>query len=623
MPAKKKLTKKQKEEEKKKAEEERIKLEEEENKRLEVERIRLEEVERLRLELEEKIKQEELARLKEEQPRVMERTQTISTLTRESDEKKEVVDEWKNYINCSYLPDPNDERDLTTFLRLWEENKEKDLIECLENCGTSEAINNKLYEILYDARSEFQKEKEEWCKYYIVKLKRMSKFKIDEITQKVMENIEIHLLLTEEEKSKLTSKKNEIYRSNFLLQEQNEFFKIGIRGNYGKMTGTELIRHEELGICNEMPRIFINYNNIQRSTWTAFPETALVYCPYKSVGGVMNIEVFPMPEMPKKHRNWIIRNVQDMDEMLTNKSFPDPNTNLANVEPITISFTIPDYIFIDEAREDVEVGWWDEKNQEWQLDDLDEVKINKTTREVSFKASRLAPFAYLQSRATDYPYQSWKLRCIDSDKALLDIQTKRINLLFEIGADYCKLIEQKEPELQHLVDQEMAPGILLKHLSRCGIHLTPDERDYKIAGIEPKNSDAEERAIWDIVTSVNAYSFRSAKWNKNPKLNENIVVKIRENLEYDREFYEDYEPDWRYVMWWANKCSFIDCTDLDEDFNKKVSIPEGCESHAILGLSLEGRATDEAIDRCASYPHIRFIQTLKKFLRLLRLLTFS
>ena len=195
----------------------------------------------------------------------------------------------------------------------------------------------------------------------------------------------------------MTSKKNEIYRSNFMLQEQNAFFKIGIRGNYGKMTGTEMIKHDKLGISNEMPRVFINYNNVQRSTWVAFDSKSLVYSPYIAVGGVLNIEIFPMPEMPKKHRNWVIRNMQDMEEVLKKKLFPDPNTNLSNVEPITIAFTIPDYIWIDEGREDVEVGWWDEHN-EWQLEDLDEVKINKTTREVSFKSMRLAPFAYLQPR---------------------------------------------------------------------------------------------------------------------------------------------------------------------------------------------------------------------------------
>ena len=34
-------------------------------------------------------------------------------------------------------------------------------------------------------------------------------------------------------------------------------------------------------------------------------------------------------------------------------------------------------------------------------------------------------------------------------------------------------------------------------------------------------------------------------------------MRIRENLEYDADFEEDYEPDWRYVRWWNNKCSFV------------------------------------------------------------------
>jgi len=28
---------------------------------------------------------------------------------------------------------------------------------------------------------------------------------------------------------------------------------------------------------------------------------------------------------------------------------------------------------------------------------------------------------------------------------------------------------------------------------------------------------------------------------------ETILMRIRENLEFDAEFEEDYEPDWRYV----------------------------------------------------------------------------
>lgn len=185
------------------------------------------------------------------------------------------------------------------------------------------------------------------------------------------------------------------------------------------------------------------------------------------------------------------------------------------------------------------------------------------------------------------------------------------------------LIERDEKELKHLVDQKLSPGTVLRGLSRCGIHLIPNDNDFKLADIEQKNADAEERAIWDVVCCISAFSFRSAKWNKNPKLKDNIVIKIRENLEYDREFFEDYEPDWRYIMWWANKCSFIDCTDLKEDFDAPANIPEGKETHALLNLSLSGEVSEEALERCNSLQHVRFMQTLKKFLRLLRLFAFS
>lgn len=319
-----------------------------------------------------------------------------------------------------------------------------------------------------------------------------------------------------------------------------------------------------------------------------------------------------------------MRNISEVGEMLKKRLYPDPNANSQNIDSISIKFTIPDYVYIDETREDVEVGWWDENNQEWNLEEFNDVKINKTTHQVSFQTMRLAPFAYLQSRTTDYPYESWKLRCIEPDVALLDLKGKRINLTFEIGADYVSLVERDEPELKHLIDQKLPPGVVLRTLSRSGIHLLPDDRDFKLAEMEPKDFDSEERAIWDVVCCISAYSFRSAKWNKNPKLKDNIVIKIRQNLEYDREFFEDYEPDWNYVMWWPNKCAFVDCNDLKENFDDPVNLKKDHVTHALLNLALvNNNASDEAVERCNSFQHIRFMQTLKKFLRLLRLFAFG
>ena len=105
-----------------------------------------------------------------------------------------------------------------------------------------------------------------------------------------------------------------------------------------------------------------------------------------------------------------MRNIQEKEDQLKRRLYPDPNANNQNIDPISIKFKIPDYVYIDETREDVEVGWWDDAKQEWNLEDFNDVKINKTTHEVSFQTMRLAPFAYLQPRVTDFPYESWKLR---------------------------------------------------------------------------------------------------------------------------------------------------------------------------------------------------------------------
>jgi len=134
--------------------------------------------------------------------------------------------------------------------------------------------------------------------------------------------------------------------------------------------------------------------------------------------------------------------------------------------------------------------------------------------------------AYLQSRCTDYPYKRWNLRCIENERAILDIETKRINMTFEIGPDYLMLIEKTDPEFKDLINKKLEPGYLLMELSKCGVHLMPVDDDAKLGGIHIKDRSSEERAILDIATSVRAFAFRSSKWNKSLDP-ENIVVKIR------------------------------------------------------------------------------------------------
>lgn len=126
----------------------------------------------------------------------------------------------------------------------------------------------------------------------------------------------------------------------------------------------------------------------------------------------------------------------------------------------------------------------------------------------------------------------------------------------------------------------------------------PRDEDAKLAGIESKDRGAEERAIIDVALGVRAFHFRCCKWNQgvSPENTgvgaDNILVRIRENLEFDEAYEEDYEPDWMYVQWWNNKVSFMTgCKESQED-NCKAEIMEGQETHATLKLASTGLCTE-------------------------------
>jgi|TARA_B110000305_G_C19175012_1_gene509203 hypothetical protein len=53
----------------------------------------------------------------------------------------------------------------------------------------------------------------------------------------------------------------------------------------------------------------------------------------------------------------------------------------------------------------------------------------------------------------------------------------------------------------------MHPGILLMELSKCGIHMLPEDDDAARAGIHLKDKNAEERAILDIAQTLKIFAF--------------------------------------------------------------------------------------------------------------------
>ena len=325
-----------------------------------------------------------------------------------------------------------------------------------------------------------------------------------------------------------------------------------------------------------------------------------------------------------------MRNVLTVEQRLKNIPFPDPSGTSGVEQPVDMQFTLPDYVYTSEDVTQVKIAVWDDKQDCWNHSFIGgDLQFKKSTRQVKFTSMKFAPIALLQSRCTDYPYQKWWLRCVGEETALLDLWTKRLHLVFEIGPLYLKLVRCEEPELQHLADKEYTPGYLLQELSKCGVHLMPRDEDAKLAGIEPKDRGAEERAIIDVALGVRAFHLRCCKWNQgvspdNPGVGpDNIVMQIRENLEHDEAFEEDHEPDWSYVMWWNNKVSFVEGCKQSQEDNCKAEIMQGKETHATLTQACVGVCSPQALTTAGEVTYIEFTDTVKKTLRLLRLFAFS
>ena len=176
-------------------------------------------------------------------------------------------------------------------------------------------------------------------------------------------------------------------------------------------------------------------------------------------------------------------------------------------------YFLPEYVYNHESDQ-VKVGVWDSDLQQWTTDYIEDLTFDKQKRQLDFQSRKFAPICYLQPKTTDFPYDSWYIRCIAPQRALLSIKTKRIDVNFEIHPLFVKIVEMDQPELKHLLGKELHAGVLLMELSKCGIHLLPEDEDAARGGIHLKEQATEERAILDIAQTLKAFAFQSVKWNQ-------------------------------------------------------------------------------------------------------------
>jgi hypothetical protein len=321
-----------------------------------------------------------------------------------------------------------------------------------------------------------------------------------------------------------------------------------------------------------IPRHLVMDENILRVFWTKNDIREIqpkVFCPYISVGGTFFLERLRYPKDPLQYRKWEVRDT--LGENYINKDHVVGNFSY------NIYIDIPKYVFLKGVElGTIRIGKYDTKNSSWVfLEGSDYSKFNQENFTFEFYSNELGIYSLLLPRNIFFPYESWYLRCIDKNTAILDLVTPRLKLVFEIGIKvsptkkkdreklligYVKLIENTHSEFSHFANKEMNYDDMLIEMRHCGILLTPDEEDLNNIGLKIKNYEAGDRALNDVIMACRQYAIKSNQNNKS--IGENIILaKFKPNLEFDYKFFDDEEKDWFEVGWYFNK-SVIGTTEL-------------------------------------------------------------
>jgi cancer susceptibility candidate protein 1 len=296
-------------------------------------------------------------------------------------------------------------------------------------------------------------------------------------------------------------------KPDFLLIEKTQDLSFALWAN---VVGKQIIKKINFGFYqSHLPHNLKSQVLIMRNNWASFDYVSGRENSQKfddlCIGGVVNNRTYHPPEFPRGMLKWQMRRIKSLEETLEEWPYPDPNQS--QIEPIQVVYQLPPYVYIHETDEP-RMAVWDDTQQCWSSDFIEDLEFNRKEKEITYSTRKFAPMAYMQAKCTDYPYDSWYIRCVGEQLALLSIVTKRkIKINIEIYPLYVKLVDMEEEELSHIVNKELHPGVLLMQLSKCGIHLMPEDDDAARGGIHLKDKATEERAILDISQTIKVFAF--------------------------------------------------------------------------------------------------------------------
>lgn len=401
--------------------------EEEEAKRLEDEEKRKIKVLKQQ-EKDAKFAEEEKVRLATEEVEIAGSLLKIRTATLAASKDYEHNEHWQRFVSCDDKADPNEEKDITRVISKFEEEiipKKLEIENLLKSCQDAEDLNNELLIMKEKARIQDDRKQMEWCQSYVDKLRQITGIKLDYITEHLANNCDLLIANKHDDIAKENANKNTRMGAGVINPNEKPEVLITYAFNdigYGNWTyGFEKsgprpkpIDFKEIGIQSEVPRTMVANKLIMRVCWTSYDYLSKVqYSKDSLVGGIVDVSCYQFLGQPEKFKELVLKKIYVGQDALVRNQYPAPDTtgviNYQSVTPVKIHFTLPKYVFIG-VNDKIKVALWDAATESWNTEHIEDVKLDFDKKCLTVSTLELAPLAFVQERAIDFPYKSWKIR---------------------------------------------------------------------------------------------------------------------------------------------------------------------------------------------------------------------
>ncbi|KAI8618920.1 hypothetical protein BC830DRAFT_1106657 [Chytriomyces sp. MP71] len=537
---------------------------------------------------------QEKDRLEEETREFLNHVESLNTVIKKITTAKRSETDWKRFLECSILPDPQNEPELNTYLSLWAEepvgNDDDPSVQALIDAlpGAEKLCNNIAEAISIECDNQNQAAQVN-LRVHLATMRQLIQSKWDKVSCRIIQHYD-----------HFECEANE----NFHFSTSTTDYICGLWGNLTRNPRHKIIEYGDIKLSMTLPKPISLANVAIRMLYESGFTVSAPYFFQDSeqhmsvIGGVLFLDLFEMPEAPKIMSHMAIRQILSPTGKLKVIQYPfkktvteaaeeegeaEGATSDYNVWPAQITYEISPDSFIH--KESAKMMSWDEVAMAWSEDSIGDVEINigecqmaqflsnlrsfLETGQIKFRTTQFRPTAFMQKTYAELPFMDWSIESTEAGRAKVRIQGTSNEIKFEMLNGKCHLISPMTAYLEkHMAGQWFTPSLFFMKLSQVGLNFQGPQ-SLKGVDIDPsiiKNPVLENLAVEGIGLCSQLFAVRRSLSNRIVSSNK-IVMQVQQ-LVPGQEISED-PASWKTILFDSS------CRIGENDQKFGFWIPEG------------------------------------------------